>query len=552
MMPAVETAPIPWVPYEQFGLRRRRGNFGHRRLPHMPRLTPTVLERQLPRAWLAARDVNCQPHHYACPSRGAGLTFSRRISKLATTCRAFPNDQRLPVGHTVDKDLWQVLELASDDELLLLADILYSQSLLSPLLKNLVEQPPVNAGAALPLSAMAADARQVAARLRTKVVAAGGQVTRAGEALGSQVGELAERTGSTLLQRLAGWQRPGRQPSGMAAERPAGEEHEGSTEVPRETAAEVPAGEQPEPVPCPQDQVRPTGDTAHASASPEPDGVAGYVAVEGADGADSGELGNSANSGSASASSVPAWRLRAQEDLAHGRRIALMSRLDERLRFLAAGALETVSGREPSYRDLLLSLRRKLGIGAPQGGYGGDPSAPDAATRLAVAELEAEVFQHLLRAELAAMGDPDVDAALLQGSTHVPDVQVAADIAHEREAEGALPWEQSLREGGWARTLASGGAAVVLGGAKKTLRGLALRKLESIALKKVAVKAAAALASPAGLLSIAGRLMWVLFVADLAVRAVGTDYSRVERAVFLLGKIRLTTSYGWTNGPLED
>ena len=64
-------------------------------------------------------------------------------------------------------------------------------------------------------------------------------------------------------------------------------------------------------------------------------------------------------------------------------RAALIRAIERRFRFLAANAIDTLRGHWPSYRQTLLELHRKLQI-----------SCSD---RLATADLEAEIFLHLLK-----------------------------------------------------------------------------------------------------------------------------------------------------------
>lgn len=44
-----------------------------------------------------------------------------------------------------------------------------------------------------------------------------------------------------------------------------------------------------------------------------------------------------------------------------------------------------------------------------------------------------------------------------------------------------------------------------------------------------------------------GPLMWTYFGADLALKALGTDYFRLVRATFALCQIRLLRTHGFVN-----
>jgi uncharacterized protein YaaW (UPF0174 family) len=45
-----------------------------------------------------------------------------------------------------------------------------------------------------------------------------------------------------------------------------------------------------------------------------------------------------------------------------------------------------------------------------------------------------------------------------------------------------------------------------------------------------------------GALSLLGPLMWGWLAVDLALKAIGTDYARVIRAVFMLAQVRVCAS----------
>lgn len=53
---------------------------------------------------------------------------------------------------------------------------------------------------------------------------------------------------------------------------------------------------------------------------------------------------------------------------------------------------------------------------------------------------------------------------------------------------------------------------------------------------------------PQGALSFLGPVMWGWLAADLALKAIGTDYGRVIRAVFILAQVRLIRTHGFVPG----
>jgi uncharacterized protein YaaW (UPF0174 family) len=53
-------------------------------------------------------------------------------------------------------------------------------------------------------------------------------------------------------------------------------------------------------------------------------------------------------------------------------------------------------------------------------------------------------------------------------------------------------------------------------------------------------------------LSFIGPVMWAWLAFDLVRAAVGTDYARVVRAVYILAQVRLVATQGWSNPEDDD
>ena len=60
-------------------------------------------------------------------------------------------------------------------------------------------------------------------------------------------------------------------------------------------------------------------------------------------------------------------------------------------------------------------------------------------------------------------------------------------------------------------------------------------------------RAAARYGAVRGALGMLGPLMWACLGADLALKALGTDYGRLVRAIFALCQIRLLRTQGFVN-----
>lgn len=278
-------------------------------------------------------------------------------------------------------------------------------------------------------------------------------------------------------------------------------------------------------------------------------------------------------------------------------RTALMRRLEARFRFLAADAGDTVAGRRPTYREALLRLRSRLGVACPGG--------------LATADLEAEILLHALADAGEAAPDTGAAAAVVEGLAVVAADAAAAGPASgpssastttpapggrearsERRARHAanrtrvaaaralrLPRLALDAVGGALETAAKVGGAVaagrVGGAAVRALAGsaagrragheaalAALARAAGTGGGAAARRAAAVRTAQAGAASAAARYglargalaalsaaSWALLAADLAIKAVGTDYARLSRAVVALAQVRLVKTYGWDQAP---
>ncbi len=89
-----------------------------------------------------------------------------------------------------------------------------------------------------------------------------------------------------------------------------------------------------------------------------------------------------------------------------------------------------------------------------------------------------------------------------------------------------------------------------LKGATGVARGALARWQQQAALQaaqKGLTAATARYSAVQGALSFLGPVMWGWLAADLALKAVGTDYARIIRAVYVLAQVRLVKTYGFVN-----
>ncbi|CAM6110674.1 unnamed protein product [Calypogeia fissa] len=234
-------------------------------------------------------------------------------------------------------------------------------------------------------------------------------------------------------------------------------------------------------------------------------------------------------------------------------RDALMVRLESRFLFLAADAKAVLSGRRPSYRNVLLQVRKKLQIPCP--------------TDLSTEDIESEIFLHLLQQySRRPTARPQASPQVL-GPSSVG--------AKSRRRPVGLTSIMKLRGKELLSVVLKGGGAVTVSTLQrfvfrrlsgKLLVETARYQLAKEALVKTGQMAAmletrvAVLAAKQGLLgaakryitvrsamSILGPMLWGTLLADMLISAVGTDYARVVRAIYAFAQIRLVRAYNWAD-----
>ena len=226
--------------------------------------------------------------------------------------------------------------------------------------------------------------------------------------------------------------------------------------------------------------------------------------------------------------------------------------IEERFRFLAADGVTVLCGdsQQLSYREILFQASDylKLDLGAL--------ASPWGASELLNAELEAEIFLHLIQRtwkKLPAGEQTELLKAIQQGLRP----------ADQGSALGNTLKRDSLRlmlEGGSAVAVSALVRPLILKQlaqqfaqhlARRQLAQLALKqggsaiaKLQSYAMAKLAGRGMAVSAARYGAartaLGFLGPALWAWFAADLGWRTISTNYSRVVPAIYLLAQIRLS------------
>ena len=246
-----------------------------------------------------------------------------------------------------------------------------------------------------------------------------------------------------------------------------------------------------------------------------------------------------------------------------------VSRLASKLLFLAREPGEVVVGRDPAYRDVVLRLCERLGV------------AVAGADALEAADLEVELFLHLVArveedagrrqrrkdalrglvpgnlgvvarglrrrlgkgrhggAAAAAAATAATAAAATARSVPAPLV-VKGGVAAAWHGLGRAVLGESSRQVAvrYAQYLA-GREALALGHGLGSLAARADGYLAVLGARQGLVAAAARHGSLRAAFSFVGPALWVWFLADAGVRALGADQARLVPAVVLVAQLRL-------------
>ncbi|XP_074329043.1 uncharacterized protein LOC141666764 isoform X3 [Apium graveolens] len=193
--------------------------------------------------------------------------------------------------------------------------------------------------------------------------------------------------------------------------------------------------------------------------------------------------------------------------------------LESRFFFLAADARSTLRGWRPSYRNVLLSVRKKLKI--------------PCSAKLKTEDLEVEIFLHLLQ-------DYSSDEAGRITKSMTPDGQGSLEL-------GLSQWKiqtvSALRAGalGLRSVILKGGGILTLGKLYKMGGHLATVNLESrvalLAAKQGVKGAALRYIGLRSMMTLFGPMLWGTLLADVVIQMLGTDYARILRAIYAIAQL---------------
>ncbi|KAH7851363.1 hypothetical protein Vadar_010585 [Vaccinium darrowii] len=228
--------------------------------------------------------------------------------------------------------------------------------------------------------------------------------------------------------------------------------------------------------------------------------------------------------------------------------------LESRFFFLAADARSTLRGWRPSYRNVLLGVREKLNIPCSR--------------KLSTEDLEAEIFLHLLQeysSEESGTLPSSWESSKISnnhGSLEVGLSQWKVQASSALRVGAAELRTVFLKGGG---ILALGNLYNLLGrkllgrmfveAANYQIRNDIIRKggqfaainLESrvalLTAKQGVAGAAARYLGLRSMMAFLGPMLWGIFLADVVIQMLGTDYARILRAIYAFAQIRITRTY---------
>ncbi|XP_021725107.1 uncharacterized protein LOC110692420 isoform X2 [Chenopodium quinoa] len=180
--------------------------------------------------------------------------------------------------------------------------------------------------------------------------------------------------------------------------------------------------------------------------------------------------------------------------------------LESRFLYLAADARSTLRGWRPSYRNVLLDVRKELKIPCSK--------------KLSTDDLEVEIFIHILG---ECSRDWDTAAALKVGSAELCSV---------------------LLKGGQLISMLKLSELVTTRLSGKMLFEAAKHKLDSKVVKKGLTGAASKYLGFHSLAAFIGPMVWGTFLADVVIQMLGTDYIRILQAIYALAQIRILRRHG--------
>ncbi|PKI53457.1 hypothetical protein CRG98_026147 [Punica granatum] len=211
-----------------------------------------------------------------------------------------------------------------------------------------------------------------------------------------------------------------------------------------------------------------------------------------------------------------------------------LAALESRFLFLAADARSVLRGWRPSYRNVLLSVRKKLNI--------------PCSSKLSTEDLEAEIFLHLLY----DYSSEEFGSKSVWGSSKASDAESNLELGYDQQKIEALAASRVGSQELHSLIFKIAGklsGKVCLEAANYQIKKEVLKKggqlaainLESRAALLAARQGLAGAASTylgfRSMMSLLGPMMWGTLLADVVIQMLGTDYARIVRAIFAFAQI---------------
>ncbi|KAG2667776.1 hypothetical protein I3760_15G131700 [Carya illinoinensis] len=218
-----------------------------------------------------------------------------------------------------------------------------------------------------------------------------------------------------------------------------------------------------------------------------------------------------------------------EEDLEE--REDFIAELESRFLFLAADARSTLRGWRPSYRNVLLSVRKKLNIRC--------------SSKLSTEDLEIEIFLHLLQnysSEELGYFPSSLEPSKTSNDKGSLELGLDRGKVHTLDAVKEL-WSMILKGGGML-TLAKIYELLARRLSGKVFVEAANYQIKKEFIKKGLSGAASRYLGFRSMMALLGPVLWGTLLADVVIQMLGTDYARILRAIYAFAQIRITRTYG--------
>ncbi|XP_050256717.1 uncharacterized protein LOC126702125 isoform X5 [Quercus robur] len=217
-----------------------------------------------------------------------------------------------------------------------------------------------------------------------------------------------------------------------------------------------------------------------------------------------------------------------EEDLEE--RQDFIAALESRFLFLASDARSTLRGWRPSYRNVLLEVRKKLNIRC--------------SSKLSTEDLEVEIFLHLLQ---EYSSEESRNFLSLGDFSKTSNDQGSLEFGLSQWKLHALSAMKELRSmmlrGGGMFTLAKIYEVLARRLSGKVFLEAANYQMKKEFIKKGFAGAASRYLGFRSMMSLLGPMLWGTFLADIVIQMLGTDYARILRAIYAFAQIRITRTY---------